>query len=150
MKITAVVLTKNEEKHIQKCLSNLKWVDEVIIVDDNSTDKTVEIAAKDGVKIYKRDLVGDFAAQRNFGLSKASNDWVLFIDADEQVTSKLADEIEALDLLNADTLAYSINRVDYLWGKQLKYGDVKNVWLDRKSTRLNSSHIPLSRMPSSA
>ncbi|MCR4276754.1 MAG: glycosyltransferase, partial [Candidatus Roizmanbacteria bacterium] len=87
MKLTAVVLTKNEEKNIENCLNSLVFCDEVIVVDDFSEDKTVEIVHKfdKNIKVVQRKLNNDFAGQRNFGLTKSRNEWVLFVDADEVV-----------------------------------------------------------------
>src|SRR2546423_7584770 len=91
--ISAVVLAKNEEKNIKACLESLSWCDELIVIDDNSTDKTVDIARQKGARIYTHPLNNDFAQQRNFGLDKAKGDWVLFVDADERVPSALWYEI---------------------------------------------------------
>lgn len=93
MPISAVILTKNEEENIGKCLESVKWADEIIIIDDFSTDKTVEIAKDRGGKVYQRKLDNNFSEQRNFGLEKAENNWVLFLDADETISSSLAQEI---------------------------------------------------------
>ena len=123
-----MVLTKNEEKNIEKCLESISFCDEVIIVDDNSHDKTIEKAKKvkgiKNLKVLSRILKGDFAQQRNFGLEKATGDWVLFIDADERVSGELKKEI--LDI-NQSKDAYFIKRRDFFWGKQLKHGEVAPV-----------------------
>ena len=129
MKITAVILTKNEEKNIQKCIESLACIDEVVIIDDYSYDNTVKIAKKNGAKIYKRELSGNFADSRNFGLESASNEWVLFIDTDEIVSQELA--LEIMKLETTDMFGYAIKRIDHLWGRELKHGDVGNVWLTR-------------------
>ena len=91
--ISVVVLTKNEEKNIEECLKTLQWCDEIVVVDDFSTDKTVSLAKRLGAKIFERNLEDDFSQQRNFGLGKATGEWVLFIDADERVSQNLASEI---------------------------------------------------------
>ena len=130
--ISAVVLAKNEEKNIQRCLESLSWCDEVIVIDDHSTDKTVEIAKKAGVKIYTNSLDNDFSAQRTFGLAKASGDWVLFVDADEKVTSALWYEIMAHT--NNPTnpyVGFYMRRIDTMWGKELKHGETGNIKLLR-------------------
>lgn len=131
MKISAVVLTKNEQENIERCLKSLSFCDEIIIVDDYSTDKTVEQVHKvckviKFVKysIHQRKLNNDFAAQRNFGLSKANNDWVLFIDADEEVTSELKSEIQNSKF---EKDAYYIKRQDFFWDKELKHGEVSQI-----------------------
>ena len=110
MKITVVILTKNEEGHIEKCMNSVQWCDETLVIDDNSTDKTVALASKNGAKVYIRDLSSDFAAQRNFGLEKANGDWVLFVDADELVTKELAEEITN-EIAKGGAEGYLIKRV---------------------------------------
>ncbi len=138
MKISAIVLTKNEEKNIERCLKSLDFCDEIIVVDDYSGDKTVEIVHKVNVgvghdrpvyKIFEKHLSNDFASQRNFGLSKVSNDWILFVDADEEVARELMNEINRLDprLHGDDANAYFIKRRDYFWNQELKFGEVKKV-----------------------
>jgi glycosyltransferase involved in cell wall biosynthesis len=126
MKITAVVLTKNEDKNIKRCLQSLDFCDEVIVIDDFSTDKTVELIKNPKVKVLKRKLNNDFAQQRNYGLEKASNNWVLFIDADEELTDELKSEIKNLKFQSE---AYYIKRQDIFWGKTLRYGEVRQMRL---------------------
>lgn len=92
--ISAVVLTKNEEKNIVDCIESLSFCDEVIVIDDNSEDRTVELAKREEAKVFTKDLNEDFAAQRNFGLTCAKGDWVLFVDADERVTPQLVSSIK--------------------------------------------------------
>ena len=93
MKLTGVVLTRNEEKNIRRCLKSLKFCDEIIVIDDESNDKTKEIIKILGVKVFSRKLNNSFSGQRNFALKKALGEWVLFVDADEIVTSNLKNEI---------------------------------------------------------
>lgn len=130
--ISAVVLTKNEEKTIRRCLTSLQWCDEVIVIDDFSSDSTVEIAKKLKATVYQHALDGDFAQQRNFALTKANNDWVLFVDADEVVSKELADEMyqqTSQFLTNAN--GFLVHREDVLWGKVLRYGEVGDITLVR-------------------
>jgi len=133
--ISAVILTKNEEQNISNCLESVKWCDEVIIIDDKSTDKTVEIAKEYKATIYSNLLDGDFSAQRNFGLSKAKNEWALFVDADEVISDALAYEISnAITLRDQNLREYSgfyIKRSDFIWRKQLKHGESGNIKLLR-------------------
>lgn len=131
MKISVVVLTKNEEENIVDCLESVKWCDEKIIIDDYSTDRTVEIAERFGVKIYKRHLENDFSKQRNFGISNAIGDWILFLDADERVSKDLKEEINQ-NLKNTPKInGYFIKRADVLWNKELLYGELGNINLLR-------------------
>lgn len=129
--ITAIIITKNEENNIERCLRSLSFCDEIIVIDDLSTDKTKDIAQQHGVKFISHPLNNDFAAQRNFGLNLAKSKWVLFIDADEVVSSKLAQSIRAA-VQNEDVEGFYIHRHDEMFGKSLKYGELK----DKKFLRL--------------
>jgi glycosyltransferase involved in cell wall biosynthesis len=98
-KISAVLLVKNHERHIGPCLRTLAWVDEVILVNDSSSDRTLEIARGfDNVKILDRALNGDWSGQMNFGIESASGDWIFQIDVDERVPEELAAELQQLAL----------------------------------------------------
>ncbi len=119
--ISAVILTKNEEKNIVDCLENLKFCDEIVIVDDYSNDRTVEISKRYNAKIFLRKL-DDFSKQRNFGLEKANGEWVLFVDADERVNFDLAKEIQKV-ILEDNRTGFYIRRADTIWGRELKYGE---------------------------
>ncbi|MBI2622447.1 glycosyltransferase family 2 protein [Candidatus Microgenomates bacterium] len=134
--ISAVILTKNEEKNIEVCLKSLDFCDEIIVIDDNSVDKTVELAKKSKAKVFTRALNNDFSRQRNFGLEKAHEEWVLFIDADERVSPSLCDEITQLTN-NPITQCngFYIKRRDFMWENELKCGetgDIKLLRLARK------------------
>ena len=130
MKISAIVLAKNEQGNIRKCLEALKWCQELIVIDDYSEDKTAEFALKMGAKVFKRHLKDDFASQRNFGLSKAKGDWVLFVDADEIVTPQLKKEIlKYIDVFRCD--GFYLRRQDFWGGKALNYGETSKVKLLR-------------------
>jgi glycosyltransferase involved in cell wall biosynthesis len=130
--ISAVILTKNEEKNIKKCLDNLSWCDEIVVIDDASQDKTVEIAKKMGAKVFHHPLNRNFSEQRNFGLDKAKGDWVLFIDADERVSSALWYEIMAItnDPISVYS-GYYLKRKDVMWGKEFMYGETGKISLLR-------------------
>ncbi|MCX7928078.1 MAG: glycosyltransferase family 2 protein [Patescibacteria group bacterium] len=124
--LTAIVLTKNEESKIARCLDYLWFCDEIIVCDDCSTDATRIVAKKyPNVKVLVHSLRGDFAQQRNFALSYASHKWVLFVDADEVVSNELAKEISNV-LPKTKKDAFYIHRSDYFLGKQLKYGESGN------------------------
>lgn len=132
--ISTVILTKNEEKNIEECLKTLKWADEVIVIDDNSIDKTIEIAQKMGAKVFTRALDNDFSAQRNFGLEKAQGEWVFFIDADERVSPQLRAEIE-LKTANSQYSGFYLKREDKIFGRTLKHGETAKIRLLRLGKR---------------
>lgn len=130
--LSVVVLTRNEEKNIEECLESVGFADEIVVIDDDSTDHTRAIAKKSGAIIYKRKLAGDFAAQRNFALSKCHYEWILFLDADERVSAKLQREIkEVINLPLTPFEGFSLRRQDRIWGKTLRYGEVGNIKLLR-------------------
>lgn len=128
--VTAVVLTKNEEKNMVDCLESLSFCDEILVVDDNSEDRTEEVARRLGARVLKHALAGDFSRQRNFGLQNAKNEWILFLDADERVGKDIIAEIvTATASGNYD--GYFIKRKDIMWGRSLKYGEAGNIKLLR-------------------
>lgn len=127
MKISAVILTKNEEKNLEKCLKSLDFCDEKIIIDDFSTDKTISIAKKFNAKIYKRKLNDNFALQRNYGLSKVKFDWVLFLDADEIIDFELKKEISRVLHKDHNYNAFYLKRKDIFWKKKLQFGELYNA-----------------------
>ncbi len=97
MKISAVLVAKDEEKNIQRCLKSLKdFADEIIVVDDGSTDGTVELAKKYTDKIFQHESKGYVEPARNFAISKASGDWILIIDADEELPQSLAKKLSQI------------------------------------------------------
>ncbi|KKR00104.1 MAG: Glycosyl transferase family 2 [Microgenomates group bacterium GW2011_GWC1_39_12] len=128
--ISAVVLTHNNEDVICKTLESVSWCDERIIVDDNSTDRTLEVVKPYDVIIIQHALNDDFSTQRNIGLAKAKGEWVLFVDSDEIVPIALQKEI--LSLPKDDKyIGYYVNRKDILFGRELRYGETANVKLLR-------------------
>ena len=91
--LSVIILTKNEEQFIERCIQNVLWADEVLILDSGSTDQTKTIAASLGATVYEQEWLG-YAAQRNKALSLATHDWVFFLDADEIVTPELASSMQ--------------------------------------------------------
>ena len=107
--LSAVVLTRNSSALLERCLQSLKFADELIVIDDFSTDETAEISARCGAKVVKHALNGDFAAQRRFGIEQCGCKWVLFIDSDELVSDELAEEIKHV-LQGGEKAAYLLKR----------------------------------------
>ena len=127
--LSVIILTKNEEEMIGECLASVKWADEIVLIDDQSDDKTCEIAKKYGAKVFSRKLK-DFSDQRNFGAKQASSDWILYLDADERVTPKLAEEIKKA-INNSHFSAYRIVRKNFYFGQTWPYKE-KVIRLFRK------------------
>jgi glycosyltransferase involved in cell wall biosynthesis len=128
--ISAVILTHNDEKTISRTLKSLQWCDERIVIDDCSHDKTLEIVKQYGVLVYTKALSGDFATQRNFGLSKATGDWIFFVDSDEVVSEELQKEI-SLAVRKDNVSGYMIRRLDTIFGRSLNHGEAGNIRLLR-------------------
>lgn len=146
-KITLLLLTHNEQEKIDK---NFGWLDkcpsinEIIAVDDNSEDKTIEKVKKLQskscmVKIFSRGLDSDFSAQRNFGVSKAANDWILWLDADETIDNEFIDFIGHID--NDKYYNYSFRRHDIFLGHQLKHGETSSQYFLRLFNKLHGKFI---------
>lgn len=136
MNISGVLIVKNEEKNIIDCLEALQFCDEIIIVNDNSTDRTIELVENFkkqnlNIKIFSRALDGDFSSQRKFGVEKTSNDWVLFVDADERITPDLITEIKENLPAEEHIGGFLIPRIDFMWGRELRHGETGNIKLLR-------------------
>ena len=92
MKISATIITYNEERNIARAIESLRSADEIIVVDSGSSDRTVEIAAKLGARVVEQTWLG-FAGQKNYAAEQAKYDWILAIDADEALSETLEGEI---------------------------------------------------------
>lgn len=116
--ISAIVIVKNGQDLMGDCLDSLSFCDEIIVVDGGSEDKTLEIAEKKGVKIFKHKM-RDFSESRNFGLEKAEGKWVLYVDVDERITPRLAANIKQKIVtdVNSEISAYKILRKNYYLGE---------------------------------
>jgi glycosyltransferase involved in cell wall biosynthesis len=124
--ISAVVITKNEEKFIETCLKSLKWVDEIIVADSGSEDKTLEIAQKYATLTFSC-KGNNFSDWRTEAMEKAKGAWVLHIDSDERVLEPLRREIIEL-VSKEECSAYAVSRKNIIFGKEEKYGP---FWPDR-------------------
>ncbi len=116
--ITVSIITKNEESNIKRCLESVKWADEIIVVDSGSTDKTLEICQIYHCKIIETEWLG-FGLTKQIGVNAATNDWILSIDADEEVTEGL--KVKILEIVKSTTYhAFNIKRVSYYLKKRIK------------------------------
>lgn len=129
MKISACLITFNEENNIAKAIDSVMWADEILIVDSGSTDKTVEIAEAKGVKVISQAWLG-FSLQKQFAVDNASNNWIFSLDADERVSDKLRDEILSLQKLPETDLAdgYRIPRLSFYMDRPIKHGGWYPDW----------------------
>lgn len=126
-KISAAIITLNEEVNIARTLERLTWCDEIVVVDSFSNDKTVEICKEYGCIVHQRKFNG-YGEQKLFLVSKCSNDWILSIDADEVLTNELIDEIQQeFSKKTIPFKAYNLNRKHVYLGKIFKFGRLRNT-----------------------
>ncbi len=133
--LTVVVLTKNEEDNIQDCLGSVAdWADEVLMVDDGSTDKTVELATPLATRILHRKMENE-GIHRNWAYAQAKNEWVLSLDADEMVMPELREAITA-NIKSSEFQAYSMPLRNYIgsyWVKHSGWYPARKLRLFQKS-----------------
>jgi glycosyltransferase involved in cell wall biosynthesis len=114
-KISAVIIARNEEKMIGEALKSLAFCDEIIVVDNGSSDKTKDIAEKLGAKVSEIKS-NDFSQLRNFGLSKAENPWILYLDADERIDDELKASIREIVSSDSNFAAFFLKRKNFYFG----------------------------------
>lgn len=135
MKISAVIISFNEEKNIESAIRSVDWADEVLVVDSESTDQTREIAGRLGAKVIVRPWPG-FAQQKQFATDAAENDWIFSLDADERMTPRLRDEILELERSNDIADGYRVRRLSYYMGRPIRhsgwYPDRQLRFFDRR------------------
>ncbi len=128
--ISVAIITKNEEANIRRCLESVKWADESVVVDCGSTDGTLDICREYGCRIIEREWEG-YAGQKNFAIAQVTGDWILSLDADEEVTPELAREMQAaVESGSAD--AYDMPRLSRFLGRWMRHGG----WYPDRQLRL--------------
>lgn len=147
MKISAVINTLNEEKNIAQVINSLKWVDEIIVCDMYSEDKTVEIVKKMGARVVFHKRTSYVEPARNFAISKASHEWILILDADEEIGEELAAKIKEIAEKEVDSDYVIIPRKNIIFGKWMKatmWWPDYNIRLFKKGkvTWSDKIHIP--------
>ena len=134
-KISVAIITKDEEHNIRDCLESVRWADEVVVVDNGSTDNTLKICREYRARVYEEEWKG-YSGQKNSAIGKARNEWVLSLDADERVTPDLREEIAGALDENSSVDGYFIPRKNFFLGRWIKhcgwYPDF-NLRLFRKS-----------------
>lgn len=120
--VSACIIAFNEEGKLGRCLESLSWCDEVIVVDSFSTDRTLEIAGGFTDKVFQQEWQG-FAAQKEFAFGKASGDWILWVDADEEIPPALQEEIKARLQPGCPEDAFELPRKVWFLGRWIRHGD---------------------------
>ena len=146
MKITATVITFNEEHNIATALESLSWADEIIVVDSESDDRTIEIAGRFTDRIFVRPWPG-YSAQKNFAAEQAVNDWIFSLDADERVSRELADVIKQLKGRAAEpgSAGFEMARLTSYLGRWIKHSgwrpDYKRRLYHRRRARWKGDYV---------
>src|SRR6266404_438318 len=144
MKITANVITINEKHNIDEALQKLSCADEIIVVDSESTDRTVEIAHRFTDRVFIRPWPG-YSAQKNFAADEAANDWIFSLDADERVSPELADQLKKLKLDVPARAAFEMPRLTSYLGRWIKHSgwhpDYKLRLYDRKRASWQGEYV---------
>jgi glycosyltransferase involved in cell wall biosynthesis len=120
-KVTVAIITKDEEGNIRDCLESVKWADEIVVVDNGSTDRTLSICQEYGARIFQEEWKG-YSGQKNSAIEKAGNEWVLNLDADERVSPELRQEMQKGLEENQGVDGYWIPRKNFFLGRWIRYG----------------------------
>lgn len=143
-KLSVTVITHNEGSSIGAALESVSWADEIIVVDSHSSDETAAIARQFTPHVEVRDWAG-YGPQKNYAAGRASNDWILSIDADERITPALADEIKALMLAGPAAQGYRLSRVTHYLGRWIRstdwYPDFHLRLYDRRAARWSERKV---------
>jgi glycosyltransferase involved in cell wall biosynthesis len=143
-KLSVTVITKDEAAHVGDALRSVAWADEIIVVDSESTDGTVASARKYTDRVVVRAWPG-YVAQKNYAASIATHDWILSIDADERVTTDLADEIKTIIRAAPASAGYRIPRVTWHLGRWIRttdwYPDYQLRLYDRRAAEWTGRHV---------
>ncbi|MCL6629581.1 MAG: glycosyltransferase family 2 protein, partial [Armatimonadetes bacterium] len=118
--VSVAIITFNEEANIRRCLESVKWADEIVVVDSGSTDSTLEICKEYDCRVFNHIWEG-YAQQKNYAISQTNCEWILSLDADEEVTAELAQEIQAA-VSSGRADAYFMPRMNLFLGKWMRHG----------------------------
>jgi glycosyltransferase involved in cell wall biosynthesis len=118
--ISVIITTFNEEINIEDCIRSVLWADEILVVDSGSTDRTVELARRQPVRLLEREYFGS-AAQKNWSMDRVQNDWVLILDADERATDDLVLEVLQLLIEGPQFYGYFVRRRNIVLGKVIRH-----------------------------
>ena len=126
-RVSIVVITLDEEDHLRRCLESVAWADEIVVVDAESRDKTVQVAREFTDRVISRPWAG-FATQKNFAVEQTTGDWVLSLDADEEASPELREEIAAAIADPQACDGYAIRRRNVFLGQWIRHGGLYPDW----------------------
>jgi hypothetical protein len=126
MPLSVAIITRNAASQLERCLASVAFADEVVVVDSGSTDGTVELAARRGARVVRKEWLG-FGAQKQFAVEAAGHDWVLCVDADECLSTELREAIIA-ELKAPRGFVYAVPRRNRFLGRWLKHGEGYPDW----------------------
>ena len=130
IKLSVLILARNEENNIEECINSVNFASEIIVIDDNSTDRTKELAEAKGARVINRAMNGDWGSQQTFAIEQAKEEWIFFIDCDERVTPELANEI-IVAVKKGDKFGYWIKRINHFKHKKVNHGPLSPDWVCR-------------------
>ena len=119
--LSVAIITCNEQRNLARTLCSVSFADEIIVVDSGSTDRTAEIARSFGAEVFGEPWKG-FAAQKNSALARCTGTWILSLDADEELSPELADELQALLASNPPVDAFRLRRRNLFLGRWIRHG----------------------------
>lgn len=142
--VSVTIITRNESAHIGAALESVRWADEIVVVDAESTDDTVDIARRYTAAVYVRPWNG-FVVQKNFAAEKAGHDWILSLDADERVSPALAGEVRAVLSQPTSVRGFEVPRISFYLGRWLRstdwYPDRQLRLYDRRAARWTGQRV---------
>ncbi len=118
--LSVVIIAKNEERNIRRCLESVSWADEIVLIDSGSEDMTTEIAREYGVNVFVCPWNGYGAAKKE-GVDRAAGDWILSVDADEEVPPALRDEIQKMLSIETSDAGFFVKRKTMFLGRWIKH-----------------------------
>ena len=120
-RLTVVLVTLNEERNIERCLGSVSWADEIVVVDSFSVDRTVELARRYTTKVYQHEYPGT-SKQVERGIGYATGDWIFVIDADEEMSSELKEEVQLILREGSDCSGFTFIRKPRAFGRWIEHG----------------------------
>jgi glycosyltransferase involved in cell wall biosynthesis len=144
-KISAVIITKNEEKNIVRCLSSLDWADEIVIYDSDSSDKTIPLCKQFNCRIHSSSIWEGFGITKQKAVDLTHNDWVFVIDADEEISPELKNCLLSFKNSLPAFDAYQIKRISYYGNKLVKFSGWQNDYtlrlFNKNFARFNTKKV---------